>query len=38
MNLYQEMGISQEVLTFSEEILAGLKDRFEELDRIAEYN
>ncbi len=38
MSLYQEMGISQEVLTFSEEILAGLKDRFEELDKIAEYN
>ena len=38
MNLYQEMGISQEVLTFSEDILAGLKGRFEELDRVAEYN
>ena len=38
MSLYQEMGISQEVLTFSEEILSGLKDRFEELDKIAEYN
>ena len=38
MNLYQEMGISEEVLSFSEEILAGLKDRFEELDKVAEYN
>ena len=38
MNLYQEMGISPEVLSFSEEILAGLKDRFEELDKVAEYN
>ncbi|MBP5460328.1 MAG: methionine gamma-lyase family protein, partial [Clostridia bacterium] len=38
MSLYKEMGISEEVLRFSESILAGLKDRFEELDKTAEYN
>ena len=38
MNLYQEMGISQEVLSFSQNILAGLKERFDALDETAEYN
>ncbi|MDO4491540.1 MAG: methionine gamma-lyase family protein [Lachnospiraceae bacterium] len=36
--MYKEMGISEEVLSFGEEILQGLKQRFEEIDRIAEYN
>ena len=35
---YQLFGISREVLTFSEEILFSLKDRFEEIDKVAEYN
>lgn len=35
---YQLFGISKEVLAYGEEILASLKDRFEEIDTIAEYN
>ena len=37
-NMYQSMGISKEVYDFGNEILAGLKDRFDALDEIAEYN
>ena len=37
-NIYAEMGISPAVYTFGEEILRGLCDRFDEIDRIAEYN
>ena len=36
--MYQSMGISKEVYDFGNEILAGLKDRFDALDEIAEYN
>lgn len=35
---YKLFGISREVLTFSEEILSSLKERFEEVDSVAEYN
>ncbi len=35
---YQSMGISPEVLSYGENILEGLKERFEEIDHIAEYN
>ncbi|MDO4617018.1 MAG: methionine gamma-lyase family protein [Lachnospiraceae bacterium] len=38
VSMYGAMGISPEVLTFGEEIAASLKPRFEEIDRIAEYN
>ncbi len=37
-NIYKEMGISDEVFNFGENILKDLKDRFEEIDNIAEYN
>ena len=37
-NIYENLGISEEVLRFGEEILAGLKTRFEEIDENAEYN
>ena len=36
--MYQSMGISKEVYNFGKEILSGLKERFEEIDEVAEYN
>ena len=37
-NMYQSMGISEEVYNFGKEILERLKIRFEAIDEIAEYN
>ena len=37
-NMYQSMGISKEVYNFGKEILEGLKERFEKIDEVAEYN
>ena len=37
-NMYQSMGISREVYCFGKEILIGLKERFEAIDEVAEYN
>lgn len=37
-NMYENMRISNKVYTFGTEILEGLKERFEEIDRTAEYN
>ena len=37
-NMYQALGVCPKVYGFGEEILAGLKERFEEIDRVAEYN
>lgn len=36
--MYEKMGISRRAMDFGEEILAGLKERFDEFDRVAEYN
>lgn len=36
--MYRQLGISQNVLDFGSEIEASLKERFEEIDRNAEYN
>ena len=36
--MFRALGISEEVYTLCEEALADLKDRFAEIDRIAEYN
>ena len=36
--MYQSMGISKEVYEFGNEILAGLKERFDAIDEVAEYN
>ena len=36
--LYKEMGISEEVYTFGTKILEGLKERFDGIDKMAEYN
>jgi cystathionine beta-lyase family protein involved in aluminum resistance len=38
LNLYEEMGISQAVYAYGEKALDRLKERFAEIDRIAEYN
>lgn len=37
-NMYENMGISNAVYAFGTEILEGLKERFEEIDKVAEYN
>ena len=36
--LYGAMGISKEVLDYGERILEGLKDRFDAIDAVTEYN
>ena len=36
--MYQDLGISEHVLRFGEQIEAELKERFDEIDRRAEYN
>jgi cystathionine beta-lyase family protein involved in aluminum resistance len=38
INLYSELGISKEVLNISDEIILNLSDRFQKIDKIAEYN
>ncbi len=38
LKLYEEMGISQAVYAYGEKALDKLKERFAEIDRIAEYN
>ncbi len=37
-NMYEKFHIDRELLTFAEEIESSLKERFEKIDRIAEYN
>ena len=36
--MYKELGISPQVMEFGREVEAGLKERFEGIDAIAEYN
>ena len=36
--MYEKMGISKEVLDFSNKILENLKERFENIDDVAEFN
>ncbi len=36
--MYENMGIEKEVLDFGEAVFGGLKERFQEIDCIAEYN
>ena len=36
--LYESMGISKEVITYGERILEDLKDRFDAIDAVTEYN
>lgn len=35
---YEQFGISEKVYTFGEEILATLRERFRQIDEVAEYN
>ena len=35
---YKNLGISKEVYEFGEKIIDGLKDRYDKIDKIAEYN
>ena len=37
-NMYTAMGISPEVYEYGEQTLVSLKDRFDEIDKTAEYN
>ena len=36
--MYQNLGVCPKVFQFGEDILAGLRERFDEIDRVAEYN
>ena len=36
--MYLRMGISEEVYQYAREVLSGLKERFETIDQVAEYN
>ena len=36
--LYGQLGISEAVLNYASEIERSLKERFEEIDAVAEYN
>ena len=38
INLYEEMGISQKVYELGEAALAKLQERFEQIDKVTEYN
>ena len=37
-DMYKKFGIADKVTEFSEEILAGLEERFKKIDETAEYN
>ncbi len=36
--MYKQLGISEEVYAYGQKIEASLKERFEEIDKVAEYN
>lgn len=36
--IYRELGLSEKVWNFGEQITAGLQERFQEIDAVAEYN
>lgn len=38
LNMYKELGISDEVVSFCDEALKTLEEKFEKADKIAEYN
>ena len=37
-NVIAQTGVSDAVYSFGEEVLAALRPRFDEIDRVAEYN
>ena len=38
LNLYAQMGISPAVYAYGEQTLEKIKDRFAQIDKVAEYN
>ena len=38
IHFYEEMGISSAVYAYGEKVIEKLKDRFDEIDKVAEYN
>ena len=38
LEIYQQLGVSRAVYEYGEEILRNLRERFDEIDRIAEFN
>ncbi len=38
LNMYNQLGISDQVYAYGEEILASLRERFDAIDQVAEYN
>ena len=36
--MYQDLGVCSKVFQFGEDILSALRERFDEIDRVAEYN
>ena len=38
LNMYNQLGVSDKVYAFGEEILASLRERFDAIDQVAEYN
>ena len=38
IHFYEEMGISADVYAYGEKVIEKLKDRFDEIDKVAEYN
>ena len=37
-SIYNQLGVSDKVLCFGQEVLAGLSDQFRHIDRVAEFN
>ena len=37
-SIYNQLGVSDKVLHFGQEVLAGLSDQFRHIDRMAEFN
>ena len=37
-SIYNQLGVSDKVLHFGQEVLAGLSDQFRHIDQVAEFN
>ena len=37
-SIYNQLGVSDKVLCFGQEVLAGLSDQFRHIDQVAEFN
>ena len=38
MQMYSQLGVSEQVYRFGEDVLASLRERFDDIDRVSEYN